>query len=96
MCLVTCSGADDIQCYDAFSMTDNGSDDDDKNDHIYVTILLIVTAFSCFLGGAAMSFCATRYFVNSKSLKEPLLETKYDPVPLSNDDRMVNTSAVDM
>lgn len=91
---MTCSGAEDIQCYDAFSMIDNGNDDnnDDKEHQLYITILLIVTAISCFLGGASISFCCTHYHIRNKSLKEPLLDTKYDPVPLGNDDRVVSVS----
>lgn len=88
----SCSGADEIQCYDAFSMTNTDSDDDNdnKNRQLYITVLLIVTAISCFLGGAAMSFCATHYYINNKSLKEPLLDTKYDAVPLNNNESLVN------
>lgn len=89
---MTCSGAEDIQCYDAFSMVtpDSNKDDDDDTITLHLMIMLIVTAVSCFLGGAAVSYCATHYFFGNKSLNEPLMDTKYDALPLSNDDRLVN------
>lgn len=83
-----------MQCYSAFASIDSNDDDtnndDDKNFSVYVTVLLIVVAFSCFMGGAAIAYCATHYYINNRSLKEPLLEdVKYGQVN-TNDNSIVD------
>ncbi len=74
-----------MQCYDAFSLSDGDSNDDEDEgfSSSFVVILVSCTCAASLLLGALLSFVGYRY-VNRRSLTKPLLNSDQFREPQSD------------